>query len=218
MLTRRHFVWTSASAAAAALAAPRAFAQSVDAPLELTVTADQVAPQALEDEIALPPNFEGDYEIPERFQARIVDVKPGLTPNDIHVVRQNYHLYYILPGDKAIRYGVAVGAEGLYWTGHATISRKVEWPSWRPTDEMIERNPAAFERYKDGMPGGPNNPLGARALYFYQGDRDTAIRVHGTTSPRTIGTSTSNGCFRMYNSHVIDLYRRVPLGANAYAY
>jgi lipoprotein-anchoring transpeptidase ErfK/SrfK len=214
MLTRRHFVWTSTAAAAAALVAPRAFAQVAD-PLAVTVTPDTVVQS---DDIILPPVMEGDFAIPEEYQARIVPVQPGLTPSDIHIVRQNYHLYFILPGDRAIRYGVAVGQEGLFWTGHATIGRKVEWPSWRPTDEMIERNPAAYERYKDGMPGGPQNPLGARALYFYQGDRDTAIRVHGTVVPASIGRSASNGCFRMYNSHVIDLYNRVPLGANAFAY
>ena len=83
---------------------------------------------------------------------------------------------------------------------------------------MIERNPSHYAQYADGMPGGPSNPLGARAMYFYQGDTDTAIRVHGTTAPESIGRSASNGCFRMYNSHVIDLYGRVPLGASAYAY
>lgn len=210
MLTRRHFIWTSA---AAVTAAP-AFA-AVEDPLAVTVTPDAVVTG---DEIVLPPNFEGDYAIPAEYQARIVPVQPGLRPNDIHIVRQSYHLYFILPGDRAIRYGVAVGQEGLFWTGTATIGRKVEWPSWRPTDDMIARNPDAYARYADGMPGGPNNPLGARALYFYQGDVDTSIRVHGTVLPASIGRSASNGCFRMYNSHVIDLYNRVPLGAQAYAY
>lgn len=213
MLTRRHLI-RSSGAAAAALLAPGAFA-AADDPLALTIAPDAVI--ASED-IALPPDFDGDFPIPERFRARIVPVRPGLTPNDVHVVRQNFHVYFILPGDRAIRYGVAVGGEGLYWTGTATIGRKAEWPSWRPTDEMIERNPAAYAQYAGGMPGGPGNPLGARALYFYQGDHDTAIRIHGTNAPGSIGRSVSNGCFRMYNSHVIDLYRRVPLGASAYAY
>ncbi len=83
---------------------------------------------------------------------------------------------------------------------------------------MIARNPGRYAQYADGMPGGPGNPLGARALYLYQGERDTAIRIHGTIEPASIGRRASNGCFRMYNSHVIDLYNRVPLGANAYAY
>lgn len=214
MLSRRHFIRTSVSVAATALAAPRVFAAESD-PLAVTVTPDAVVDSG---DIVLPPTVEGDFAIPPEFQARIVPVQPGLTPNDIHIVRQSYHLYFILPGDRAIRYGVAVGQEGLYWTGRATIGRKVEWPSWRPTDEMIARNPDAYARYADGMPGGPTNPLGARAIYFYQGDVDTSIRVHGTTVPSSIGRSASNGCFRMYNSHVIDLYNRVPLGVNAYAY
>jgi lipoprotein-anchoring transpeptidase ErfK/SrfK len=208
MISRRHFITTSA----AALAAGPVAAQTAG-PLQL-----DVMPEMLSETIQLPPNMEGSYEIPERFQARIVPVQPGLPVNSIHIVPQSYHLYFVLPGNQAIRYGVAIGMEGLYWQGQATIQRKVEWPSWRPTDEMIARNPAAYERYADGMPGGPSNPLGARALYFYEGTRDTAIRVHGTTEPRSIGSSASNGCFRMYNSHVIDLYNRVPLGALAYAY
>lgn len=208
MLTRRRFIATSAATFAAGPLA----AQSAG-PLQL-----DVMPEALSGGIQLPPNMDGNFAIPERYQARIVPVQAGLPVSSIHIVPENYNLYFILPGNQAIRYGVAVGQEGLYWSGQATIARKVEWPSWRPTDEMIERNPTAYAQYADGMPGGPENPLGARALYFYQGDRDTAIRVHGTVLPASIGSSASNGCFRMYNSHVIDLYNRVPLGAVAYAY
>ncbi|SMY06902.1 putative L,D-transpeptidase ErfK/SrfK precursor [Flavimaricola marinus] len=211
MLTRRHFIVTSAMALSAAQTGPIA-AQT--APLQLDVLPEEVDPNA----ISLPPTMEGNFAIPERYQAKIVPVQPGLTPNEIHIVSNAYHLYFILPDDLAIRYGVAVGQEGLGWAGQATIQRKVEWPSWTPTQEMIERNPEQYEQYADGMPGGPSNPLGARALYFYQGERDTAIRVHGTTSPRSIGSSASNGCFRMYNSHVINLYNRVPLGVRAFAY
>jgi lipoprotein-anchoring transpeptidase ErfK/SrfK len=214
MLNRRHFIATTAAAVAAA----PAFAQTAatTGPLQL-----DVAPEALNfdpDNIVLPPDFDGSFPIPERFRARIVPVQSGLPVNSIHIVPQSYNLYFVLPGNRAIRYGVAIGQEGLYWRGQATIARKVEWPSWRPTDEMIERNPTAYAKYADGMPGGPENPLGARALYFFQSDVDTAIRVHGTILPASIGSSASNGCFRMYNSHVIDLYNRVPLGALAYAY
>jgi lipoprotein-anchoring transpeptidase ErfK/SrfK len=214
MLSRRHFITTSA----AALAAAPALAQTAGTTGALQL---EVAPESFgfdPNNIVLPPDFDGDFEIPERFRARIVSVQPGLPVNSIHIVPQSYNLFFILPGDRAIRYGVAIGQEGLYWRGQATIARKVEWPSWRPTDEMIERNPNAYAKYADGMPGGPENPLGARALYFFQGDTDTAIRVHGTVLPGSIGSSASNGCFRMYNSHVIDLYNRTPLGALAYAY
>jgi len=212
MLSRRHFLVTTALAT---MATPAILRAATDDPLALTVTPDTVIAQ---DQIVLPPITEGNFAIPERYQARIVPVQPGMAPNEIHIVSRAYHLYFILPGDRAIRYGVAVGQEGLGWSGAATIGRKVEWPNWTPTPEMIARAPERYERYKDGMPGGPNNPLGARAIYFYQGDLDTAIRVHGTLEPTSIGSNASNGCFRMYNSHVIDLYARVPLGTRAFAY
>jgi lipoprotein-anchoring transpeptidase ErfK/SrfK len=213
-MKRRDFLTT----AAAVLAAGPVVAQgaAVSGPLQLDVAPDM--PSIDPDNIVLPPDFDGDFLIPERYRARIVPVQPGLPVYSIHIVPQSYNLYFILPGARAIRYGVAIGKEGLYWRGQATIGRKVEWPSWRPTDEMIARNPDAYAKYADGMPGGPENPLGARALYFFQGDVDTSIRVHGTILPASIGSSASNGCFRMYNSHVIDLYNRVPLGTAAFAY
>lgn len=225
MISRRRFVAGSALALAAGRAAaqdllppsppasPGAPPGAPPGPLVL-----DVAPQPLDAALVLPPGTDGGFVIPEAYLARVVPVQPGLPVNSIHIVPQSYHLYFVLPGDQALRYGVAVGQEGLGWRGSATIQRKVEWPSWRPTDEMIERNPEQYEQYADGMPGGPENPLGARALYFFQGDVDTAIRVHGTVDPSSIGHRASNGCFRMYNSHVIDLYNRVPLGAQAFAY
>lgn len=212
MLTRRHFITTSAMALAAGPVAAQTLVSAQ--PLQLDIMPETVTPGV----ITLPPNFDGDFAIPEQYQARIVPVQAGLPVGSIHIVPQSYNLYYVLPDNQAIRYGVAIGREGLYWKGQAVIGRKVEWPSWRPTDEMIERNPDAYAKYADGMPGGPENPLGARALYFYLGDTDTTIRVHGTILPESIGSSASNGCFRMYNSHVIDLYNRVALGAQAYAY
>lgn len=214
MLSRRLFL----ASTGLALGAGRALAQGAPAiedpgPLRLSI-----APEAIDASMSLPPDVEGSYVIPERLRARVVQVAPGLRPGDVHIVSQSFNLYFVLPGDTAIRYGVAIGQEGLGWRGQATIGRKVEWPSWRPTDEMIARNPARYARYADGMPGGPDNPLGPRALYLFQGDRDTAIRIHGTLEPGSIGARASNGCFRMYSGHVIDLYNRVQLGARAYAY
>ena len=113
---------------------------------------------------------------------------------------------------KARRYGVGVGKAGLAFKGSAEIKRKAEWPSWTPTANMIKREPQKYKRYAKGVPGGPDNPLGARALYLYKGGRDTYYRIHGTTQPNSIGRSVSNGCIRMINDHVIDLYNRVPLG------
>ncbi len=208
MLTRRHFVVTSAMALAAAQTGPLA-AQEV-------LTEAALVPDATA--VTLPPTVEGTYQIPERFQARIVQVRPEFAANQIHILPATYNLYYTLGDGQAIRYGVAVGKEGLLWRGQGTIQRKEEWPGWTPTPEMIERSPEQYLQYKDGMPGGPGNPLGARALYVYQGVVDTAIRVHGTILPASIGSSASNGCFRMYNSHVIDLFNRVQLGTTLFAY
>ncbi len=115
----------------------------------------------------------------------------------------------------ARRYGVGVGRAGLEFTGTAEIAVKKEWPTWRPTNEMIEREPNTYSKFVDNdyvQPGGPGNPLGARALYLFQNGRDTFFRIHGTTSPRSIGQSVSNGCIRMLNTHVEDLYDRVPIG------
>ena len=92
------------------------------------------------------------------------------------------------------------------------IGAKKEWPSWTPTQDMIKRDPASYAQWSGGMPGGPKNPLGARALYLFQGGADTFFRIHGTTVPRSIGTSVSNGCIRMINEHVTHLYDRVTLG------
>jgi lipoprotein-anchoring transpeptidase ErfK/SrfK len=99
-----------------------------------------------------------------------------------------------------------------------TIQRKAEWPSWRPTDNMIEREPQVYAQFADGMPGGPENPLGARALYLYEGGRDSLLRIHGTPQPWSIGTSASSGCVRMVNAHIMDMYERVELGVTAHLY
>ncbi len=152
------------------------------------------------------------YVLPEEFLPRYVRVKTNYAPGQIMIVPQTRFLYLITEKNKAIRYSVGVGKAGLDFKGTAIIQAKKEWPSWTPTDEMIEREPHLYERWKDGMPGGPNNPLGARALYLFQNGYDTFYRIHGTTEPRSIGRSVSNGCIRMLNSHVIDLYERVPIG------
>lgn len=112
---------------------------------------------------------------------------------------------------EAMRYGVGVGREGFAWAGRARIRRKAEWPKWTPPAEMIKRRPD-LAKYRNGMPGGPDNPLGARALYLYQGSRDTLYRIHGTNEPWTIGQAMSSGCIRLLNDDVKDLYNRVGLG------
>jgi lipoprotein-anchoring transpeptidase ErfK/SrfK len=169
-------------------------------------------------EIVLPPAPIAGLKIAPELYPTVVRVKRSFEPGSIHVISSQHFLYYIVQPRTAIRYGVAVGKAELVYRGEAVVGRKVEWPSWKPTPEMIERNPAAYEKYADGMPGGPKNPLGARALYLYHDDIDTAIRIHGTTEPNSIGRSVSNGCLRMVNDHVIDLYNRVELGAPVTVY
>lgn len=119
-------------------------------------------------------------------------------------------LYAVETDGWSTRYGVGVGEQGLSFKGIATVGRKAEWPSWTPTAEMMKRKPRLVQ-YAGGVPGGPDNPLGARALYLYQGGRDTHFRVHGTNEPWTIGTEVSNGCIRLINDDIIDLYDRTAL-------
>ncbi|MEW9524211.1 L,D-transpeptidase [Agrobacterium radiobacter] len=121
-------------------------------------------------------------------------------------------LYYVLGDGRAMRYGVGVGRQGLALKGDAYIGRKAEWPSWTPTVNMMRRDPRNL-KFAAGMPGGPSNPLGARALYLYRGGNDTMFRLHGTNQPQSIGHAMSSGCIRMLNHDIIDLYSRVPVGS-----
>lgn len=135
-------------------------------------------------------------------------------PGTIIINTSERRLYYVLGGGQAIRYGVGVGRQGFQWSGVAKVGAKREWPAWHPPAEMIERELVQYGRQlPTRMEGGPGNPLGARALYLYEGGRDTLYRIHGTNEPRTIGLATSSGCIRMLNEEVIDLYNRVPMGA-----
>lgn len=160
----------------------------------------------------------GGPQIAPELMPQIVRVKRDFAPGSIIIVSARHYLYFFTEKGEAIRYGVAVGKAELVFRGQAVIGEMKEWPSWKPTDEMIARNPAAYAKYADGMPGGPKNPLGARAMYLHQDGRDTAIRIHGTIEPLSIGKSVSNGCIRMVNEHVIDLYNRVGLGTPVTVY
>ncbi|MEM9427922.1 MAG: L,D-transpeptidase [Pseudomonadota bacterium] len=144
-----------------------------------------------------------------RQRVRLETTEP---PGTILIDTSNYHLYLVETEGWAMRYGVGIGREGFGWTDAGRIARRAAWPRWTPPPEMIAREPALAE-FENGMPGRPSNPLGARALYVHQGERDTLIRVHGTNAPLSIGTRASSGCFRMLNQDVIDLYARVPDGA-----
>jgi lipoprotein-anchoring transpeptidase ErfK/SrfK len=122
-----------------------------------------------------------------------------------------HYLYRINGPGRATRYGVGVGRSGFGWSGEARIARKADWPDWFPPAEMQMRDQRAAA-YATGMPGGPENPLGARAMYLYQGNRDTLFRLHGTTEPWSIGQSLSSGCIRLLNQDIIDLYDKTPVG------
>lgn len=139
----------------------------------------------------------------------IIDFQTSLKPGSVLVRTAERKLYFILPGGQAIMYRVGVGREGFSWAGSNYISRKAEWPSWRPPAVMISREAENGHIIPAFMPGGPDNPLGARALYI----GNTEFRIHGTTQPWSIGHAVSSGCIRMLNEHVIDLYNRVEVGA-----
>ena len=149
--------------------------------------------------------------IPKQFHRQIVRDPTGEAPGTIVVDPSAKYLYLVQERGKALRYGIGVGRQGFSWTGEAVIKRKAEWPDWYPPKEMQERDPLAAE-WADGMPGGPTNPLGARALYLYRGNRDTLYRIHGTGEPRSIGSAVSSGCIRLLHADVIDLHQRVPVG------
>ena len=133
-------------------------------------------------------------------------------PGTVIIDSPNHRLYLVLPGNKALRYSVGVGREGYGWSGIARIARRAEWPAWYPPPEMVARAAKQNQFLPFSIDGGPYNPLGARALYLYQGKRDTLVRIHGTNEPKSIGLSVSSGCIRMRNEDIIDLYGRVGIG------
>ncbi|WPZ28308.1 L,D-transpeptidase [Sulfitobacter sp. OXR-159] len=159
-------------------------------------------------------------KLPERFEPQLINTRRGdWLKGDIHVVPDDFFLYFMLEKGMAIRYGVGVGRKGLYEPGEFIVARKAKWPWWRPTNAMIRRDPQKYAKYKDGLEGGLNNPLWARALYLYNHvGRDTYLRIHGTNAPQTIGSAVSNGCARLTNEHVKDLYDRVATGARVFLY
>jgi len=169
-----------------------------------------------------------EQALPARKKLLLVDEQPGYVPatkeellpgelrpqsvffrttqpvGTIIVHTDERYLYLVTGNSRAIRYAIGVGRQGFQWQGLLNISRKQEWPDWRPPAEMIKRQPY-LPRF---MAGGRGNPLGARALYL----GDTVYRIHGTNQPKTIGHAVSSGCFRLVNPDVIDLYERVPVG------
>ncbi len=142
----------------------------------------------------------------------IVQHSGDIRAGEIHVDPDNFVLYWTLPDQRAIAYPIGVGRAGLYESGRFFVGAKREWPRWTPTPDMIEREPEQYAQFADGVAGGPENPLGARALYLHTSrGADSLLRIHGTNEPGTIGQAISNGCARLINRQIVDLYTRVPL-------
>ena len=157
--------------------------------------------------------------LPEKFMPRTGRMQGVFPPGEIHVAPDDFALFWTLPDGMAIRYSVGIGREGLYEAGEFFVGAKKEWPSWTPTDDMIAREPEKYAQHADGMPGGIDNPLGARALYLFTPERgDTFLRIHGTDKPETIGRAVSNGCARLVNDQMIELYEMVPLDTRVMLY
>ncbi len=151
-------------------------------------------------------------EVPEQYKRRVVRFTTPEKPGTIIVDTNNKYLYYIEGPNSATRYGIGVGREGFGWSGVVNVGRKAEWPEWRPPAEMRVRERRAGRILPEVQPGGIDNPLGARAMYLYKGNRDTIFRIHGTNQPWTIGLNMSSGCIRMMNKDVEHLYSRADIG------
>lgn len=155
--------------------------------------------------------FKGD-KVPRTHGAStrtIMERHTGQRPGTILISTAARTLDLVIDGDRVARYSVGVARDGFRWTGTVRVGAKSEWPDWRPPTEMRQRDPSLPEI----VPAGPYNPLGARALYLFDGPRDTLYRIHGTNDAPSIGGFVSSGCFRMTNADILDLYRRVSIGA-----
>lgn len=146
--------------------------------------------------------------IDPQWRRQLVDYSHEQRPGTIIVDSSNHFLYVAYENNVALRYGVGVGLEGFKWFGDAQVNRKEIWPGWTPPPEMLQRRPE-LPRH---MAGGPDNPLGPRAMYLYRNGRDLGYRLHGTVEPWTIGTDASSGCIRLLPEDVVDLYQRTPIG------
>jgi lipoprotein-anchoring transpeptidase ErfK/SrfK len=188
-----------------------------DAALEPMVTPSPERPAETPDYPLIYADLDdGDYHLPAinhalvdpRYLRQEVGYKSEEPAGSIVVDTETKFLYFILKNDRAMRYGVSLGAQGRAWKGRAVIQWKRKWPTWTPTPAMIGRNPK-LEQWKQGMPSGLSNPLGARALYIFQDGQDTLYRIHGSPEWQSIGKNASSGCVRMFNQDIIDLYNRV---------
>lgn len=211
MLTRRHFILTTAALFSAPIPTTALAGPTSDRSKWAAWDA-QVTPAGYN------PATSNPWGLNPRFLPQIVEANDGLTPGDIHVDAVARYLYHIRVDGTAMRYGVAIARGNLYEPGTYTIRRKAKWPTWTPTTSMIKRDPDLYEQYAEGVDAGPTNPLGSRAFYLYVGNRDTYLRIHGTPSPRSIGGRASSGCVRMVMAHINGLYEQVSTGSTAFLY
>ncbi|MFI0847678.1 L,D-transpeptidase [Mesorhizobium sp. IMUNJ 23232] len=233
-MTRRRFL-----GAAAAGAASIALSACASAPRDVSYVEPEPVPPPQADipefgsfASMYAPVSDGGFEVPgvptdkidSQFLRQVVPDPTGEMPGTIVIDTSSHHLYLVREGGQAIRYGVGLGRAGFEWAGRGVIQSKQMWPRWFPPNEMIDRQPE-LEQYRarqigkkneweGGMPPGPNNPLGARALYIFQNGEDTLYRLHGSPEWWSIGKSVSSGCVRLINQDIIDLYDRVPEGTN----
>lgn len=208
-LSRRAFFAGAAAAATLGLNAGAASAQSQEELLEELEAYKQMYGPLPNERFPIP--AVDLTRIKKAYLRKQGDLKTDEPPGTVIVDTSRRILLFTLPGGKAIRYGIGIGREGFAWSGRAVINHKRAWPTWTPPAEMIAREPELAE-WRNGMPPGLDNPLGARALYIYQDGRDTLYRLHGTGQAASIGRAVSSGCVRLLHHDVIDLYNRVPNG------
>lgn len=151
--------------------------------------------------------------LPEEARRQIVRYQSPHAPGTLVVDPGARRLYQVRSGGQAMRFLAGVGAAGFEFSGEAQVARIAAWPRWTPTPDMLRRDPANFARLAKGLPGGPSNPLGARALYLYANGRDTLYRIHGTPAPWSVGHATSSGCIRLFNHDAIYLADRTQIGS-----
>lgn len=222
-LTRRRFLIGSVAlgaSAAAAHAQQSSYADESD-PFggSLNTGPMEGSEQYFDPALLPPPESETDFPIepvsprliPAKFRRQEVDFDGAEDPGTLVVDPDHRFLYHVLAYGRARRYGVGVGRAGFAWAGNAKIGMKRRWPRWVPPREMVDRDPRA-KKWVNGQPGGPDNPLGARALYLYSGGQDTMYRIHGTNEPKSIGKAMSSGCIRMLNEDVAHLFDNVIVG------
>ncbi len=220
-ISRRGFLnFTALGAASVAVSACTTTSDQAPAPVQTPPPQAYVEPPLGDYETMYGAMSDNGFDLPpipvkkidHQFLRQIVPDPTGQRPGTIVVDTTNHFLYLVREGGQAIRYGVGLGRAGFEWSGDAVVQWKQKWPKWTPPDEMVARQPelTQYSAKNGGMPGGLKNPLGARALYLFQGNQDTLYRLHGSPEWWSIGKSVSSGCVRLINQDIIDLYDRVP--------